>query len=145
MSAVDQEAPISTEDLRKLVDAVTPGKWRKHGNGQQIVGGKEGQIIATMIYGGVSKANSRLIALAPELAAEVLARRADLATEPGTTALAEMLDAETRACAEVVRSAIPNIPPDGPTNDECRIVYEELGGAMTAILARLDQRKEAGE
>ena len=58
---------------------------------------------------------------------------------------AEAVDAETRACAEVVRSAIPNIPPDGPTNDECRIVYEELGGAMTAILARIDQRKEAGK
>ena len=58
---------------------------------------------------------------------------------------AEAVDAETRACAEVVRSAIPSIPPDGPTNDECRIVYEELGGAMTAILARLDQRKEAGK
>lgn len=80
-----------------------------------------------------------------DVAAEIRA----LATEADTAALAEIIkqavDAETRACAEVVRSAIPNIPPDGPTNDECRIVYEELGGAMTAILARIDQRKEAGE
>lgn len=82
---------------------------------------------------------------AGKLEAELISNKIRaLATEAETDALAELLDAETRACAEVVRSAIPNIPPDGPTNDECRIVYEELGGAMTAILARLGQRKEAG-
>ena len=52
-----------------------------------------------------------------------------LATESGTTALAEMLDAETRACAQIC-----------DRNDQ-------VGGWVSrdAILARIDQRKEAGE
>lgn len=50
-----------------------------------------------------------------------------LATEPGTTALAEMLDAETRACAEVAENWWMNPQCERPD---------------IAILARIDQRKE---
>lgn len=67
--------------------------------------------------------NLRFIALMlPEAANTIRA----LATEPGTTALAEMLDAETRACAELF------------SHPEAKMVRDR-------ILARIDQRKEAGE
>ena len=54
-----------------------------------------------------------------------------LAAEPGTSALAEMLDAETRACAEAARRKVGCC-------QSCASVEDD-------ILARIDQRKEAGE
>lgn len=64
-----------------------------------------------------------------------------LATEPGTTALAEMLDAETRACAEVALRVGPVLA-DSPYLDGMQACAQQ---ARAAILARLDQRKEAVE
>lgn len=57
-----------------------------------------------------------------------------LATEAETNALAEIVDAETRACAEVAAARAFNMA-GGEMRD----------GMRKAILARLDQRKEAGE
>lgn len=62
-----------------------------------------------------------------------------LATEPGTTALAEMLDAETRACAEVIEHERAKRLGDGHDAASTNGMHS----AMTAILARIDQRKGA--
>lgn len=65
----------------------------------------------------------------------------DLATEPGTIALAEMLDAETRACAEVALRIGPVLS-DSPYLDGMQACASQ---ARAAILARIDQRKGAGK
>lgn len=57
---------------------------------------------------------------------------------PAATALAEMLDAETRACAEVVDNCFFT-----PDNDIEEARFEGIQIALHAILARIDQRKEA--
>lgn len=86
--AVDQAAPISTDDLRTLLDAATPGPWNVTA---PVEGSPEFRMIQHGPYGisecgkylsvsgGVSEEDARLIALAPHLAAEVLVSRADLA------------------------------------------------------------------
>lgn len=65
-----------------------------------------------------------------------------LATEPGTTALAEIVkkavDAETRSCAEVALRIGPVLS-DSPYLDGMQACASQ---ARAAILARIDQRKE---
>lgn len=65
-----------------------------------------------------------------------------LATEPGTTALAEMLDAEARACAEV---AAKETGWSGQPHQSSMQYGPGIGERISrTILARIDQRKEAG-
>lgn len=79
--------------------------------------------------------------IAGAIALEVIVGKLhELATEHGTTALAEMLDAETRACAEVALRIGPVLS-DSPYLDGMQACASQ---ARAAILARIDQRKEAG-
>ena len=84
----DQAAPISSDNLRKLLDAATPGPWNVTA---PVEGSPDFRMIQHGPYGisecgkylsvsgQVSEEDASLIVLAPHLAAEVLARRADLA------------------------------------------------------------------
>ncbi len=78
------------------------------------------------------------------------ARIRALATEPGTNALAEILDAETRACVDLTDRALLNYGgrQESSTGKEARDWQSMKMAALDirdAILARLDQRKGAGE
>ena len=84
----DQAAPISSDDLRELMGAATPRPWNVTA---PVEGSPDFMVIQHGPYGfsecgkylsvsgKVSGEDASLISLAPYLAAEVLARRADLA------------------------------------------------------------------
>lgn len=94
LRAVDQAAPISTDDLQKLLDAATPGPWahRRHWadddkaevypthGGKRPEFGEYAEIAEVSTHSdnfpNAAMSTARLISLGPQLAAEVLALRA---------------------------------------------------------------------
>jgi len=82
--------PMTSEDIRKLLEAATPGPWTEHEKGvhpypyvcgatQEYEHGPD-QPVVTYLVGMNLKGNQALIAAAPDLAAEVLRLRDELAS-----------------------------------------------------------------
>lgn len=79
----------------------------------------------------------------PNIEADIQARLSALATEAETTALAEMLDAETQACAETPFPSNWREEPTYKTKLRDQKLYSEgFNACRAAILARIYQRKE---
>lgn len=62
-----------------------------------------------------------------------------------STAHREGFEEGMMRAAEIVRSRIPHMPPDGPINTEHLAEYEALGFAMQDILAELTNKEPAND
>lgn len=100
---------IDTDDLRRIVGAATKGPWQP------------GEMVSTMVFAwhlppdapdavicSASEANARLIALAPDLASELLASRA---READLRAALTQINVGDGWAAQIARTALSQ--PDG--------------------------------
>lgn len=65
---------ITAEQARALLAGITPGPWKKHGNGAQVI--SDTALIATLPYAAASKGNSRAIAAVPDMLSTIIAQAA---------------------------------------------------------------------
>lgn len=103
---------IDTDTLAALLADATPGPWAAEGPLQSIiVWGPEPELrVCFMTSDGPARPNSKLIALAPELAAEVIALRARAAKDK---ARIERLEAALRFYTGRYEPAL-SCPNEGP-------------------------------
>jgi hypothetical protein len=67
---------MTTDELKKLVEAATPGPWHKNENSREIYGpASTGEVVVVYDGGLQFSQDARLIAAAPALAREVIALR----------------------------------------------------------------------